>query len=469
MARMTTLMIGMPVRDNIHPQTKGALDRARVELRAAGIALLHREEPRGSLPLAHSLLAAAFLASDATHLLILHADVAGFTAEDIDRMLASGKDLIGAPLPGRSFNPERIGRALAAGVPPEEAWLHAAPQLWWETEAPRTDRSAIEVAAMSTGFLLMTRAAVEGAARFARVVRWGHERFAHVFEEDVDEASEQLMSEDKAFCGRCAMAGIACWADTKTSLVHWGEASFRALPLERALAPRLEPGPRRIPVAVRFSFACPTTCEAEARDILAGRVYDLPLDFDPALPPFILDLGANVGAFARFALVRWPGARVHCYEPQPGVVFETLRANMVTGMQLYAEAVVADDRDEVDFLVRPYQPTGSHVAGEVPELAGEKPIRVPACKASSLPAAEIVKIDIEGGEAAVLERYLRSFVQQGKHRGKTRGVIAEWHSEAARGELRALLEREGFEVLDERALRPDRPEIGVLRAVRPAA
>jgi FkbM family methyltransferase len=31
----------------------------------------------------------------------------------------------------------------------------------------------------------------------------------------------------------------------------------------------------------------------------------------------ILDIGANVGSFAAWALKRWPGAHVYCYEPLP--------------------------------------------------------------------------------------------------------------------------------------------------------
>ena len=36
-----------------------------------------------------------------------------------------------------------------------------------------------------------------------------------------------------------------------------------------------------------------------------------------ATRPVILDIGANVGSFAAWALKRWPGAHVHCYEPLP--------------------------------------------------------------------------------------------------------------------------------------------------------
>src|SRR5208337_4541373 len=43
--------------------------------------------------------------------------------------------------------------------------------------------------------------------------------------------------------------------------------------------------------------------------------------------PIVVDLGANVGSFAAWALFRWPNSVVHCYEPLPAN-FELLRRNL---------------------------------------------------------------------------------------------------------------------------------------------
>ena len=43
--------------------------------------------------------------------------------------------------------------------------------------------------------------------------------------------------------------------------------------------------------------------------------------------PVILDIGANIGAFALWAIGRWPGCRLHCYEPLPAN-FDMLRQNL---------------------------------------------------------------------------------------------------------------------------------------------
>jgi hypothetical protein len=45
-----------------------------------------------------------------------------------------------------------------------------------------------------------------------------------------------------------------------------------------------------------------------------GGEYEVPYR---ATRPVILDIGANVGSFAAWALGRWPGAHIHCYEPLP--------------------------------------------------------------------------------------------------------------------------------------------------------
>lgn len=451
------VLFGIPVGNRVHPQTKHALDVLREELLAEGIGFLMREEHRGSLPLAHSLLALEALQQNASHLFILHADVSGFTARDVLRILRSGEDLVGAPLPGRSFDPGRVAAALVAGVPPERAWLHAAPQLWWpKSDGPAAIKNGhlFECEAMSTGFMCISRRALLAAASVSLPTLWGDIDFPHVFEECRD-VRRQLMSEDRAFCLRCKQAaGIRAWMDLDTSLIHWGDAAFHAAPLREVLAP-VPDGPRRIALAARFDLACPVSCEGEARAVVAGP-YDLPLDFDRR--PHVLDLGANVGAFARWAMVRWPGATVDCVEPQEGEVLEALRFNRVPGMEIIDRAVWTGKTGEtIDFFARPHAPTGSHV-GDAPACEGEERRSVLTIDARDLADADVIKLDVEGNEPAILDRYLSTT-------RRTRGVIAEWHQAKDRDELLAVFERHGFRLVEARP-GPHGDEIGVARAVR---
>lgn len=52
-------------------------------------------------------------------------------------------------------------------------------------------------------------------------------------------------------------------------------------------------------------------------EIWVRRTYTAPEFVFPA-SPIIVDAGANIGMFARFALAEWPAAQVHAVEPMPG-------------------------------------------------------------------------------------------------------------------------------------------------------
>ncbi len=74
----------------------------------------------------------------------------------------------------------------------------------------------------------------------------------------------------------------------------------------------------RIPVALDV----PEAMHWAIKDVLEGE-YECGFDgqgFD------ILDVGANVGSFAVWASLRWPGSRIGSYEPHPGT-FDYLRRN----------------------------------------------------------------------------------------------------------------------------------------------
>src|ERR1017187_815915 len=61
-------------------------------------------------------------------------------------------------------------------------------------------------------------------------------------------------------------------------------------------------------------------------EIFVTRAYTPP-GFAPDRPnPTVLDVGANIGLFALFAVNQWPGARVYAFEPVPET-FRVLKAN----------------------------------------------------------------------------------------------------------------------------------------------
>jgi predicted RNA methylase len=72
-----------------------------------------------------------------------------------------------------------------------------------------------------------------------------------------------------------------------------------------------------------MNIECPATMRRHVQQVLGGE-YDVRYR---ATQPGILDIGANVGSFAAWALKRWPACYVHCYEPLPDN-FALLKKNL---------------------------------------------------------------------------------------------------------------------------------------------
>jgi FkbM family methyltransferase len=111
-------------------------------------------------------------------------------------------------------------------------------------------------------------------------------------------------------------------------------------------------------------------------------------------PPRIVDLGANVGLFGVFAMSRFPSAQLTAVEPDPAnldVLARTMEANGWNWRVVRAAATNADG--EVAFA------TGRFTTSRI-EPGGELVAAIDAF--SLLDHADLAKIDIEGGEWAIL-------------------------------------------------------------------
>ena len=118
----------------------------------------------------------------------------------------------------------------------------------------------------------------------------------------------------------------------------------------------------------------------------------------------ILDLGANVGMFGAFAVTRWPAAEVVAYEPDPANATVHERAIAANGLQARWRLVraAAGARDgEVGFAAG--HGASSHLAGVPGAGSAAATIAVPIEDVLGLvAAADLVKMDIEGGEWEIL-------------------------------------------------------------------
>ena len=114
-------------------------------------------------------------------------------------------------------------------------------------------------------------------------------------------------------------------------------------------------------------------------------------------PPRVLDLGANIGLFDIWALDRFPGAEVVAFEPDPTnaeVARLTIDANPGENWDLVEAAAAAED-GRATFV------TGEYSRSRIEE--GADGIEVETRDVFSyLDGIDLAKIDIEGGEWALL-------------------------------------------------------------------
>jgi FkbM family methyltransferase len=116
-------------------------------------------------------------------------------------------------------------------------------------------------------------------------------------------------------------------------------------------------------------------------------------------PPKVLDLGANIGLFGVFALGELPGGHVTAVEADPAnvsVLLQCAAANSDRGEWEVIEAAASNRDGTLSFAAGAY--SLSHVAA--PDEPGRP---VPAQDAvPPMARADLVKMDIEGGEWAIL-------------------------------------------------------------------
>jgi len=154
----------------------------------------------------------------------------------------------------------------------------------------------------------------------------------------------------------------------------------------------------------------------------------------------ILDIGANVGSFALWASLRWPGSTIHCFEPNPGT-FEYLKRNTATNPAIHCNnaAVFPGNEKKATFHSRFAGDGEAGLAAYSGDTFREGMPRdsyeVDVVSPTALPRGDIVKLDIEGGEATVLASLDLS---------GTSLVLGEFQNRRNRILMQATLEKAGF-------------------------
>lgn len=167
-------------------------------------------------------------------------------------------------------------------------------------------------------------------------------------------------------------------------------------------------------------------------------------------PRTVLDIGANIGAFARRAHAEWPTAQVFCYEPMPFNV-EKLLQNVdsswcqVEPYAVRAEAGVQDIHIGDMFVTGGFSQTSRTTS---------QTIQVNCVAAATLPSCELVKIDTEGSEVEILTHL---------NLEKTQILMLEHHSLADAETLKRMLSP-AFELVHDETSREVGTEVFFRRA-----
>ena len=200
----------------------------------------------------------------------------------------------------------------------------------------------------------------------------------------------------------------------------------------------------RLKATIPMTIECPEAMRAALEYVLSGE-YESHHDGHSL---DILDIGANVGSFALWAAARWPGSRIVSFEPNPGT-FEFLRRNTsgLPGVTAHNAALFPGGLKRAKFFAR-FAGDGeagleAYARDTFREGAEGTTFEVDVVDPTTLAPADIVKIDIEGGESEVLANLDLS---------RTALVLAEFQNRKNREAMQATLAAAGFEALvDEEA------------------
>ena len=202
------------------------------------------------------------------------------------------------------------------------------------------------------------------------------------------------------------------------------------------------PAKRHLSTTVPLTLECPDAMLAAVEYVLKGE-YESHHDGQGLS---ILDIGANVGSFSLWAVRRWPGSTIRCFEPNPET-FAILSRN-VAGIPSIAPtnaAVYPSAETRAGFFSR-YAGDGeaglmAYIGDTFEDRVIEPSFTVDVVHPEKLGTADIVKLDIEGGEAQQLA---------GLDLSGTSLVLAEFQNRKQRATMQQVLKVNGFEaVLDE--------------------
>jgi hypothetical protein len=175
------------------------------------------------------------LKSNATHLMFIDADIGGFTADDIEKMIIADKDIICGIYNKKEINWNLVSDAVKHGIPPEELSKYAGLFVaeWGARHEGLKVDEPIEINAAGTGFMLIKREVFDKLE--AVVPKYMNNNVANVqptitnefFDTSIDDDRMILLSEDYHFCKIAKKQGFSVYAAPWVKLIHVGTYHFQ--------------------------------------------------------------------------------------------------------------------------------------------------------------------------------------------------------------------------------------------------
>lgn len=199
-----------------------------------------------------------------------------------------------------------------------------------------------------------------------------------------------------------------------------------------------------------FIFPARGNMEGFVRHILSGQEYELP---SPPYwePKVVVDIGANVGAFSIYCQSRFPGIKVHAFEPM-AEAFSYAERNFAPFPSMKARHLGLSDRDVQAVLYHGRDRPSQSSLIAAPQCATTTEAVTLVDAASILERLEIttisiLKVDTEGCEVPILSRLVPWLPS-------TDLVHLEYHNDNDRRVLDQIMADAGHILWRARAVRP---------------
>jgi hypothetical protein len=220
----------------IHAKTAKSI---AVALRALDVAGLHVEwmtiEHESLVQRARNVLAHLFLKSRCERMVFIDADIV-FHPQSLANLLERNEDLVGAAYPRKCINWESVRTAAAAGEPDLQRYaadfvVNVLRPHEGVVEAPVRDSCLVEVEALATGFLSISRECLYKMCEAYPETVYSDDSRQHAGEGihalfDGGIVGQRYLSEDYLFCHRWRAIGGQCWLHIGIPLGHIGQHTY---------------------------------------------------------------------------------------------------------------------------------------------------------------------------------------------------------------------------------------------------